>query len=337
MGLIGSKPAAVATALSLFAVAAGCGESGVKRSVDARSEVLQFFAADAPAVAMLRPEPVRDVVELNRAADGVPIGSELRHMTLAPLHAAGLDLEKLRRLVQPQEPIEGIDAAALALGAATPTDLSDRRPLLVLATDQAEMLSRHFRRSEQAGRLRRVGGLDEAVLYRNPVASYGVRDGVLVSARHLPDVRTAIERRDGDSDLRLDEDVVRSLFTQLDTQGPLLVYASLDAVREADLGIRTLAQAAPWTGRLDQTAATAAPAGEALRIEVLSKAAGEGLGSPDLPIGAEPTPFEIDASSAASLIPFEGPIRMLLAGLGPVEGQATASSDEVRLQLTTAP
>jgi len=327
----------VITLVTLLAAAiGGCGESKAKRAVDARTEVLRFFAVNAPVVAVLRPEPAADVVGLNRAANGAPIWTDLRGLVLGPLYAAGLSLDQVERLVRPDEEIEEVDAAAFALGAATPNDLADRRPLLVLATDQAELLSRLLSESADAGMLRHVGRLDEAALYRNPVASYAVRDGVLLSAPRLAEVRAAIERRDGDSDQQLDEDVVESLFNDFDEEGPLLVYADLVSVREADLGLRALGNLAPWTAMLGPTAATAQAVQGTLQIEDFSKATGGGFGSEDLPIGAEPSHFEINASVAASLIPIEGPIRMLLAGLGPIEGEATASSDEVRLKVMAA-
>jgi hypothetical protein len=156
---------------------------------------------------------------------------------------------------------------------------------------------------------------------------------VLVSGYRLADVRTAIERRDGDSDQQLDQDVVMSLFDDLTTQGPLLVYANLDDVRQADPGLRTLGRQAPWTGMLGPTAATAQAVDGSLRIEDFSNTTGGGFGSTDLPIGTKPSHFAISASSAAFLLP-AGPIRMLLAGLAPISGEATASSDQVRLQLT---
>lgn len=332
-----SKRSIAAVILLLAAAAAGCGESTVKRSVDARTEVLRFFPVDAPVVGLLEPQPTDEVVNLDKAAGGVPIWAELRSAALGPLYAAGLGLADLRRLVRPQEQIEGLEAAAAGLGTPTASDLADGRQLLVLATDQAELLSRLMRDGAQSGRLRPAGRIDKAVLYRNPVASYAVRDGVLVSAGSNAEVRTAIKRRDGDSDLQLDEDVVRSLFNDLGEQGPLLVYANLDAVREADLGLRALGRVAPWTGMLVETAATARAVGDSVRIEDFSKATGEGFGSMDLPLGTTPSKFEINATVAASLIPFPGPIRMLLAGLGQVKGEATATSDEVRLQLRTVP
>jgi len=334
---MGSKRSTAAVILLLVAAAAGCGESTAKRSVDARTEVLRFFGVDAPVVGLLEPQPTDEVVSLDEAAAGAPIWAELRSAALGPLHAAGLGLADLRRLVRPQEQIEGVEAAAAGLGAPNANDLAAGRPLLVLATDQAELLSRLMRDGAQSGRLRPAGRIDEAVLYRNPIASYAVRDGVLVSAGSSAEVRTAIERRDGDSDLQLDEDVVRSLFNELGEQGPLLVYANLDAVREADLGLRALGRVAPWTAMLVETAATAGAVGGSVRIESFSKTTGEGFGSADLPLGTTPSEFEINATAAASLIPLPGPIRMLLAGLGPVEGEATATSDEVRLRLGTVP
>jgi hypothetical protein len=331
--LMRSKAAAIALAIVLTAAVAGCGESTPKRAVDARTEVVRFFAADAPVVAVVHPEPTADVVALNRVAEGTPAWTSVRGMVLGPLHAAGLGRAQIAHLVRANEPIAGVAASALALGAATPADLAAQRPLLALATDQSGLLSRLFRHAAANGKLRRAGQLHEATLYRSPAYAYAVRDGVLVSSPRLADVRTAIERRDGNSDQQLDEDVVESLFNGLTTQGPLLVYANLDDVRQADPGLRALGRQAPWTAMLGPTAATAQAVDGSLRIEDFSNATGGGFSSADLPLGTEPTHFDISAASAASLLP-PGPVQTLLAGLAPMTGEATATSDQVRLQLT---
>jgi hypothetical protein len=326
---------AVPIVVTVLAIAAaGCGESQSKRAVDARTEVLRFFAVDAPAVAVLRPDPPGPLLALDDAAAAAPVRSDFRELVLGPLWAAGLGRPQLARLVRPSEEIEGVDAAALAVGVATPADLAARRPLLVLATDQADLLSRLLREASKRGLVRQDGELDDASLYRSPGASYAVRDGVLVSAPRIADVRTAIERRDGDSDRQLDEDVVESLFNQLATQGPLLVYADLASVREADPGLRSLARQAPWTGRLGPTAATARAVRGSMQIDDFSKTTSGDFSSTELPIGSAPSPFTITAASAAPLIPQPGAIRTLLIGLAPVSGAATASSDEVRFHVT---
>jgi hypothetical protein len=302
--------------------------------VDARTEVLRFFAVDAPAVAVLRPDPPGAVVALDDAAQAAPAWSEFRQLIQGPLDAAGLGRPQLSRLVRPSDEIEGVEAAALAIGVATPADLADHRALLVLATDQADLLSELLRGAARRGLVHGDGELDDASLYRSPGASFAVRDGVLVSAPRIADVRTAIERRDGDSDKQLDEDVVESLFNELDPQGPLLVYADLASVRDADPGLRTLARQAPWIGKLGPTAASARAVRGSMRIEDFSKTTGADFSSTELPIGSAPSQFTITASSANLLIPQPGAIRMLLAGLAPVTGEATASSDEVRLKVT---
>ncbi len=325
-------PATLALALMLVAGFSACGESDAKRSVDARAEALSFFAKDAPAVALLRPQPRADIVELNRAAAGLPAWQRLRELVLGPLHDAGLGRSRLRSLVRPSEDVEGIDAAALTIGAATPQDLARGFPLLVLATDQADLLSTYTRRTAAAGGLQPRGNLDDALLYEGRKASFAIRDGVLVSAPSLGLVRSAIARRDGDRDEQLDDDAVETLFDGLKESGPLLIYADLGSVREADPGLEQLAEGAPWTGKLGETAASVRAEGGAVQIEDFSKSTDD-LTSDELPLGTKPSPFQITAQSAAVLIA-PGPVRDLLTGLAPIRGEATASSDEVRLHVT---
>jgi hypothetical protein len=332
------KAAPIALALLLAAIAlASCGESGPKRAVDARTEVLRFFAVDAPVVAELRPNPTASIAALNRAGGGVPTWSRLRDLVLGPLHAAGLGRAELARLVKPKEEIEGVAASALALGAPTAASLATQRPLLVIATDQTELLSRLLRRAAQRGRLDAAGRLDEAVLYRSPAAAFAVRDGVLVSAPHLADVRAAIERRDGDRDQQLDEDVVESLFNSLDTQGPLLVYANMASLRDADPGLATLADREQWIDSAGQAAASVRAAAGSLQVEVVVKMA-EDLEPADQPFGTAPARFSLSSPELPSLIPRRtDPLREALSGLLPLTGEGTASEDEVRIRATISP
>jgi hypothetical protein len=329
-----AKAASITLLALLVAAPAGCGESGAKRSVDARTEALRFFAVDAPVVAVLHPEPFAEVLALNAAAVHLNAWIDLRERVLGPLGAAGVTPAQLGQLLRAGEDVEGIEASTLALGAATPADLRTGRDLLVLATDNSELLARLLQAQAQAGRLRPAGELEKAKLYQGHGSAYAVRDGVLVAAPDLAAVRAAIERRDGDTDGQLDEDVVDSLFDQLATQGPLLVYADLDAVRKADPGLRRLARQAPWTAKLGPTAATAEAQNGTVRIEDFSKTSDAKFSSGELPIGTDPSRFEIARSDTVSLIPDPGPVRGLLAGLTPVRGVATASSDEVHLEVT---
>jgi hypothetical protein len=325
-------PAMIALALMLVAGVSACGESDAKRAADARSEVVDFFAANAPVVAFLRPGSPTELAEVDRAANSLPAWQRLRAMVLGPLHAAGLGRAHLLRLVRPRDEVEGLDAAALALGAATPEDLTAGRPLLVLATDQSDLLSEFMQRASRRGTLMRAGTLHDAALYEGRDASFAARDGVLVSAPTLAEVRTAILRRDGDSDEQLDGDVVRSLFDELGEQGPLLVYADL-AAGGPDPGLRALRARKAWIGRLGQTAASLTVTNGALQIEVFAKTTSGDFAPSEVPIGSEPTPFYYDRTGVAAELQ-HGSLRDLLLGLAPISGEATATSDEVRVHAT---
>jgi hypothetical protein len=324
--------AAIALALIVAAGVVACGESNAKRSADARSEVVDFFGVNAPVVAFLRPASPAELAELNRTASSLPAWQRFRSMVLRPLHAAGLGRAQLLRLIRPRDEVGGLDAAALAVGAATPEDLTAGQPLLVLATDQSDLLSELMQRASRGGTLTRAGTLDDAALYEGRDASFAARDGVLVSAPTLAQVRTAILRRDGDSDEQLDEDVVESLFSNLGEQGPLLVYADL-AVGDSDPGLRALRARKSWIGRLGQTATSVRAENGADQIEMFAKTTGGDFASAEVPLGSQPTPFYYDRTGVAAELG-SGPLRDLLLGLAPISGQATATSDEVRLHVS---
>jgi len=334
---MGAKRASIA--LAAAAALAGCGEGEPKRAVDARTEVLRFYAVDAPAVALARSDPGAKLAQIDAAAAGLPAWERIRGAVLGPLHAAGLRRADLTRLTRPRDEIEGLDAAALAVGLPTPQDFTAGESLVVLATDRSAMLARLLRRSAQGGRLQSAGRLDEAVLYRSPDATFAVRDGVLVSAPTLATLRAAIERRDGDSDLQLDEDVVKSLFDELGVEGALLAYADLGVIRDADPGLRSLYSQAPWLAQLGQAAASVQPVAGSVRIDIAVKAVEGDIELAGLPVGATPTRFTISSSSAAELLPARraDPVRDLLLGLAPLAGEATATADAVRAQAAVAP
>jgi hypothetical protein len=315
---MGSKRAATAVILSLAAAAAGCGESTVKRSVDARTEVLSFYSVDAPVVGLLRPQPAGELARLDRVAVGLPIWARLRGSVLGPLRAAGLGMSDLRRLVRPNEEIEGIDVSAMSFGAPTPTDLEAGQTLTVIATDQDELLDELLKQGVDSGRLQPRGGLDEAALYGNRVASYAERDGVLVSAPSPGVVRTAIARRDGDSDKQLDKDVVAAAIQKLSDPGPLVLYGNVSGLLDDPEVARVISDAS-WTESADDVAATARASADAVDIELVVNLERE-LTAAERPL--EETPTQVD---------------IRVPGLGPLSGTGSTSPDQIRVQLETAP
>ena len=324
-----SKAAAIVALIALATALAGCGSSpnSPKRAVDARTEVVHFFATDAPVVAILQTEPVSDVVALSRAASSVPVWHSLLATVVRPLFSAGLTQDEVVHLVTPHEEIEGIPSSALGLGFATPADLKDRQPLLVLATDQSDFLSHLFREALGREDVVPAGRLHDAILYKNRAGAYAVRDGVLICARNVADVRSAILRRDGNSDNQLDEDVVESLFNDLTQHGPLQIYADLDDLRQADPGLAALGEQKHWTASLQPTTT-----GLGLHVEAFAKSTGPDLTTSGIPVGTEPRAFAVSAATASTLLG-AGPTQSMLDLLVPFAGQATVSSDEVRVNL----
>jgi hypothetical protein len=328
---------AIALALLVAAALAGCGESQSKRAVDARTEVLRFYSVDSPVVAVLPGNPSAAMADFDTSVPTLPAWERLRTAAVAPLHAAGLGGSGLAQLVRTHDRIAGVDAVALAVGAPTPEDLTAATPLLVFATDQSDLLADRFREFVRAGNLRAAGKVDDAQLYRNADAAYAVRDGVLVSAPRLSEVRTAIERRDGDSDRQLDEDVVRSIFDKPGIAGPLLVYADLRRAREADPGLDALAAQLPWLAAAGQAAAAARPVGNALHLDAVLRMESN-VDPAGQPFATASPSFSIADSDLSALGSQPGdPLRTLIAGLAPVSGTGTSSSEEVRLRADVSP
>ena len=318
-----------------FALAC-CGTAESKRAVDARTEVVRFYGVDAPAVAMLGNEPADDLASLDRAAAGLPAWSQLRAALLGPLRNAGIGAPELARLMRPHEEIEGVSAASLAVGIPGTGPLSPRRLLVVLVSDQTDLLDQLLGRSVAEGTIRRAGTLHDAKLYSGDSGAYAARDGVLVAAADRTTVRAALRRRDGDSDAQLDEDVVKGVLGELRIDGPLDVYANVDSVIESDPGLAAIAAGTPWLRALRQGALTARPTGAALRLEVAVRTRGD-LPESELPATGTPDPFTLTPDDVAGRLGAGDPAGALLRGITPLEGSATASADEVRAQAVPAP
>jgi hypothetical protein len=154
-------------------------------------------------------------------------------------------------------------------------------------------------------------------------------------------VRAAIERRDGDSDAQLDEDVVNGVLDELRTAGPLDVYANLGEAIDSDPRLSDLASHTPWVASLDKGALTARAEGPSVRLEMVAQTDRQDLDESELPVSAAPSRFALTSAGVAAVLPRRGgpadPIVALLYGLTPMVGEATATTDEVRADLSVSP
>lgn len=330
----------LAAVLALAIAVSGCGTDEPKRAVDARTEVLRFYGVGAPAVALLGSHPTRNIRALDQAAADIPVWRRLRAAALEPLEAAGIGRSDLRRLVRPRDEIEGIETAALAVGVPEVGPLTRETTVLVLATDQVDLLDRLLRDAAAGGEVRPAGDLHGAHLYAGGESAYATRDGVLVSAPEVAGVRAALERRDGDSDEQLDEDVVNGLIDELALDGPVDVYANLGNVVDDDPVLRSLASQTPWVASLGQGALSAEASGQGLRVELVARTEREPVDPDELPAGETPRSFEITQASVAVVPPRPGspdPVRDLLRGVTPLPVEATATADEIRAEAALDP
>jgi hypothetical protein len=300
---------AALTAVLLATALVACGPGDAKRSVDARSEVIEFFATDAPGFAILRPDPAQDVFALDRAADDVFLWSDARVAVILPLYSAGLGRDRLTKLVAADDGIEEFESAALAIGAPTPAAYGAGSFLAVLATDEEDLLSEFLAKSAAAGRLRETGDLHDATLYRSRVAAYAERDGVLIWAPTMEEVRAAIGRRDGDSDEQLDPGVLEDHFEDLGSEGPLLVYANPAQLRGDDRVEELLGGRASFESA-KTAVATASGSGGSVQVEMVIRV------DPDI----EPT--RQDALGVTARLP----------DIGSIRGVGAVSEEEIRLR-----
>jgi hypothetical protein len=321
--------------LAVAVLAGGCGTSETKRAVDPRIEVLRFFAPDTALVGLLRTDRLGQVSAIDAAVSSLP-GYE---PIVARLRQAGLTTAELRRLVKGEENEEGIGPPELAIGASGLDALDRGRALLALDTGDEARLSRRFREFASRESLAAAGEHHDADLYAGRGAAFAVRDGVLVAGADLDQVRSALEIRDGDRDQQLDDGEVGALFDELPEGAPLHVYADFGALIEPDRAVSALAEEEPWLGAIGEGALSVGAVGTTVELDAFARLDEESLGESELPADEEFAPFSLSPEAIGLLLPSNGaaPLRSLMLAMAPIAGDASASSDELRIRVLLAP
>lgn len=254
--------------VALVPALAGCGADGTKRAADPDKEVLRFLPRGAEVVAILQTDrrlsELRDLDILGEGLYGWP-GARNFAMRAAAAVGAG-DAAGVRPLL----------GRPLTIGASTAKDFARGRLLAVTVAPSPEALEQVLTRAERKGTLTGAGSHRGAALYRTgtPVAVAG-RDGVLIAAPDLSDLRSALDRRDGDEEDRLDEREVRSSLELLEREAALKVFVDLAAiVRGLESGLRRRALDTPWVEAIESASLSLAPeeGGGELALGVLTGA-----------------------------------------------------------------
>jgi hypothetical protein len=329
-----SKEIAVAVVM-IAALAVGCGTSETKRAADPRTEVLRFFTADTPLVGLLRTDRLGQVPEIDAAASELPGYAAV----VARLQQAGLDTAEVRRLVRREENEEAIGPPELAVGASSLEALDRGRALMVLDTGDEARLGRRFRAYAAREGLSAAGELHDADLYAGLRAAFAVRDGVLLVGDDLEQVRAAIETRDGDRDRQLDDGEVGGLFDELSEEAPIHIYADFGALTAADGAVSALAEEVRWLAAADEGALSMAAVNSTVEIDAFARLDRVPLEEGEAPAGEEFAHFGFSPNALALLLPGDGDahLRRLLLAMTPIAGEASASTDELRVRLQLGP
>jgi len=311
----------------------GCGASEAKRSVDARTEAIRFFAVDTPFLALADPGG-SDSDQLAEAQRGITRIDALGSFTRRALgFAAGLRLAPLRPLLTDDDPDDGIAASQIALGL-EPGPAADQT-VMVVVTDKPDQTAAAVQQIAAQGGLAPAGQKDDAQLYAGHGAALAVRDGVVVLARSPRTLRAAIALRDGDDDAQLDEGPVNDLIRKLPEPGEVQAYADVGGLLGADPGMAALASGTgAWTRSLGHAALSLAPAGAGLRLYLVAEVdPGAVANGVALPVGERPMSFTITPGqvrpAGASRSSSRAPFGLALEQLAPLRGEASINSDEL--------
>ena len=324
----------LALAAALLAPACGSDSDEPKRAVDARTEVLHFFPADQPLVALLDTS-TPDRVELARSVRAISAAPALAAFATGAagyVERSGLELRPLGRLLTDDDPEDGIAASQAGLGLSAQGRPQDA--LIVVVSDQTEETEATVERIAADAGLAETGGFHQARVFEGEGIALAVRDGVVIVGRSTTRLRRALALRDSNQDEQLDEDQVADLLRELGGE-PLVAYANLTALERTEPAVGAMARrGGAWIRSLRRTAIGVEPGVAQLRIEIVAEV--EPADSPGLevPLGEEPEELELGAPEARRLLSGRavraGAFGAAVSALAPLVARARLSGDELR-------
>lgn len=294
-------------ALAALLTACGAPSAAFFPTFDSRTEILAYFPAETPAVAVVATDPGSDQARALAAALR-RAGALARLERLAKRH--GLHFAQVRRLLGNDMAI-GIPARGKAA-------------LVVLVADDRDALHTLVDARVTARRATFAGAYRGADLYATRGLAFAVRDRVLLVSDGTDDLRDALDRRAGGGTLTL-ADLGEALP---EVKGDPLVRAMLDAGAELPARAREV----PWLAAWERLGGVlrAGNAGATLDLRLTTLA--DDLLEVDVPVspGKRP-PLAVTSAKAASVT-----VRDLAHVLGVAERAARAAAPLTVLRLDRA-
>lgn len=310
-------PRLILPAIALLLLLPGCGGSDPtpgdaepRRTLDSRAEAVRFFDAGTRVLVLLRSDMPRPTAELGAIAAGYPGLAELVTEAEALLAEAGIPPRALLRLGR-REDREG---PGTELAAGYSPGPSGTGLLLVMPTDRPEDLDRLLAEAEASGRLSPAGEYDDANLYRSREGALASRDGVLIAATSVPELRRALAVRDGDEDQHVDDGKVAGIIDEVPTHAPIHIVVRRGE-RFAALAVR------PGEGGAE--------------VRVAADLAEETIESDEGPHRTTVEPGELTRLAGEIGVP--APITRGLVGLAPLRGASYANGDSFIATFTVEP
>jgi len=313
-----------------------------KRAVDPRAEALRFFPADTQVIAALRIDRRAAIAELDGALGDLGALRRLRATVDSFPRVAGLDSQALVDLALPEDPALA-PVPEVFLGAINGDALRSGDLLFVMPTERADELEEMFGSSVDDGRLQNSGEYDEASLYQGKDVAFAVRDGVLLAARDIDRLQLAIDSRDGDADLHLDDDEVDAALDEVPQAGPLLVYLDVNGADDragviaVDPAIRAMFEEAPWTTSLAGLAMSLSPQNTGVTVDIEARLLE--TTQPDLepPLSEAPSAIVLTREEIGRVLggsmDAASPIRSTVSALAPIRGQAYLADEQLIAKL----
>lgn len=333
----------VASALAVALAACGNddGKLEPKRTIDARNEAVRYFPRETPFVALVDPTPTddSDPAEVIAQIAAVPAVGAFAGNDIGFAGRQGLTASQLSPFLDTQDPTLGAESTQIAVGV-TPTGTPTEDSLIVVVTDDPERTDGLIADGAPAAGLDPAGKLDGADLYKGDEAALSVRDGVILLAGTIDEVKSAIRTRDSESDIQLDDGLVDDTLDDLPQDAALRAFVDIGALARSDPGISALASGSTgWIQALGAAGVSIDPGENGGPADISMVAKIDNGDRSLIPIEERPQRVELDAAdlnqaSAGEFAPTSG-FHDALVHLAPAVLSVSATDDELRALLVS--
>ncbi len=337
------RHSALLAAVAVTGVLAACGEGSdgePKRTVDARTEALRFFAPDTPFVALVDSSPTDGAAPADTLDSLWEVGavSAFAKNDLRFISEQGIHDTDLAGLLESSDPALESEESQIAVGV-TPSGRPNEDALAVVVTSKPDEAAEAVRRAASQSGMTPAGTYDQAQLYTGESAAMAVRDGVILLAPTAGRLRAAIDDRDSGDDSHLDDSHVDAVLDAAPADAPLVAFFDAGELAKTDPGVSALTAGTgiAWLDDIGDAELAIVP-GDPTEVTLTAEiGAGD---EAEVPLAEEPQAIELtqdlmkDATTGEFAV--TSGFHDALLALAPATLTVSATDDEVRARITTS-